>query len=266
MTETDVAHRFPDDSSQSLEAFIAACAPGATVELAPGRFEGPIYIDKPLVIRGAGDLTRIVSEGNGRVIEVNLGPNAEVLLEHLLVEGGDAESGGGIWLGEGRLRLHNVHIQHCQASGGGGAICVAGGELDASVLRVNDVSSDRGGALWVHGQGAVSLRDSQILGSEARKGGAFAIEGGARVRLESVTVSKSRATTPSGGQALYVLGDKARRPRLSMHRVRLEDAPFGVPLFVDPQHPGDVSLSACDVPRMLQSVVGVVDGGENHWR
>lgn len=267
MGEREATVRFPDGSGRSLGAFIEACAPGATVELSPGRFEGPLHLSRPIHLRGAGDLTRIVRKGPGRLVEVRLAAGARVELEHLLLEGGEAECGAGLWVDGGHLRLHNVQIQRCHAhGGGGGALCVAGGEVDASILRVHDVSGDRGGAVWVRGTGRLKLSDSQITSSEARQGGAIAVEGAAEVLLEAVTVAKARATTSSGGQALYVVGGEGVRPRLTMRRVRLEDVPLGLPLFVDPVHPGDISLTGCDVPRVVQGMVGVIDAGENHWR
>lgn len=267
MAEPEPTLRFPDGSSRSLEAFIDACAPGATVELAPGRFEGPIRITKPINLRGAGDLTRVFRSGPGRVLDVRLDANESAVVEHVLLEGGEAEAGAGVRLDGGQLRLHNVHIQGCHSpGGGGGAICVAGGTLDASILRVHDVSGDVGGAIWVRGSGSMKLSDSQITSSEALRGGALAVQDQGQVALEAVTVAKARATTPSGGQALYVTGGGAPRARLSMRRVRLEDAPFGMPLFVDPKQPADVSLSGCDMPRVVQGVSGVIDAGDNHWR
>lgn len=259
--------RYPDGKARSLAEFVASCPDGAVVELAPGRYPGPVVIDKPVLIRGAGDLTRIFGRGGGRLLEVRLPDGAQAGLESVLLEGGDAPSGAGILLESGHLRLFNVHIQRCQAAGGGGgAIHVQGGELDASVLRVNDVSGDRGGALRIEGRATARVRDSQISRSHARQGGALAVEGEAKVSLEAVTVGKSRATTPSGGQAIHVAGAPGARPTVSCRRVRLEDVPLGQPLFVDPKYPGDVSLTGCDLPRVVQGVVGVVDGGENHWR
>lgn len=264
--ERDAPLRFPDDSSRTLAEFIQACPAGSVIELAPGRYAGPLRVDKPLVVRGAGDLTRIFDNGTGRVAEVRLESGEQAGLESVLLEGGAAETGAGLSLQAGRLRLHNVHIQHCRASRGGGAVHVAGGDLDASVLRIHDVSGARGGALWVEGEGTVRLRDSQIGRCEAEKGGAMAVEGPASVTLEAVTVQRSRATTAAGGQALYVRGTDAGRPHLSLRRVRLEDVPLGLPLVVDPSLPGDVTLLGCDVPRVLQGQPGVVDGGENRWR
>lgn len=267
MRDSEATLRYPDGSGQDLAAFIGASPAGSVVELAPGRYEGPLRIDKPVRVRGAGDLTRISCRSASRVVDVDLpDPSGEVMLESLLLEEGDADSGAGIRLVSGKLFLHNVHIQRCRARGGGGAIHVQGGALEAHVLRVNDVQGDRGGAIWVQGEGKIRARDCEITGSEARQGGALAVQGAAQVALEAVTVKKARATTPGGGQALFVSGGPGLRPSLAMRRVRLEDAPLGIPLFVDPVHPGDVSLTGCDMPRMVASVVGVVDGGENHWR
>jgi hypothetical protein len=260
--------RYPDGKARTLADFVAACPPGAVVELAPGRYPGPLILDKPVLIRGAGDLTRIFGRGSGRLLEVRIRDGGQASLESVLLDGGDPPSGAGIHLESGRLRLFNVHIQRCVATGGGGggAIHVTGGELDASVLRVNDVSGDRGGAIWVEGSATVRVRDSQFTRAQARQGGALAVQGTARVSLEAVTVGKARATTPSGGQAVYISGAPGVRPTVFFRRVRLEDVPLGLPLVVDPKFPGDVSLTGCDMPRVVQGVVGVVDGGENHWR
>jgi hypothetical protein len=168
---------------------------------------------------------------------------------------------------EGRVRAHNLHIQRCQAArDGGGAISVCGGELDASRVRVHHVSGDRGGAVRAAGRATVILRDAQIRRSEARLGGAVAVEDQARVQLEALTIGRCRATTPSGGQAIYVAGSSGAFPVLKLRRVRFEDVPMGMPLVVDPSHPGEVSLSECDMPRVVLGAPGVIDGGGNHWR
>lgn len=259
--------RFPDGTERSLVDLLESAAPGAIIELAPGRYAGPLTITRPVTIRGAGDLTRIFGERRGAVLTIRAPGEGRVVVESLLIEDGASEAGGGIFVIEGLVRLHNVQIQHCQADqGGGGAIHVAGGELDATLLRAHDVSGDRGGAVWAGGRAVITLRDSQIRRSEARLGGALAIEGSAKVLLEGLTIGRSRATSPSGGQAIYVAGSSRASPVLKLRRVRFEDAPMGMPLFVDPAFPGEVSVTECDLPRIVLGVPGIVDGGENRWR
>lgn len=261
--------RFPDGSERAFRDFIADQPPHAVVELAPGRYAGPLSITKPITIRGAGDLTRIAASGRGPVINVAIPREGRAVFDSLLLEDGASPRGGGIAIGEGRVRLNNVHIQRCRAEdGGGGAIAVAGGELEASLLRAHDVVADKGGALWVGGHAMVRLRDSQLRRCEARGGGAIAVEGAARVFLEAVTIGKARASTVGGGQAIWVCGAAAAGeivPVIELKRVRLEDVPMGAPVVIEGAR-GELRVEECDLPRNVASVRGVVDVGSNRWR
>lgn len=259
--------RFGGEGGHSLRDLVERCPPESVIELAPGRYAGPVHILKPLTIRGAGDLTRIVGDRRGAVVTISAANGGRVALESLLVEEGEGETGGGVLVQGGRVRLQNVHLRHCRAErGAGGGVHVSGGEVDATLLRIENVSADRGGAVWAGGRSVVRIRDAQILRSEARLGGALAVEEGAQVSLEGVTIGKARATASSGGQVFYVSGSKRASPVLRLTRVRLEGAPMGSPLVVDPSHPGEVSVAECDLPRVVLAVRGVVDGGENRWR
>lgn len=257
--------RFPDETGRTLRDLIEGCASGAVIELAPGRFTGPIVIRRPITLRGAGDLTRITGDASTPVISIRVPFSGRVVLDSLLIEDAAGERGGGVALYEGQARLHNLHIRDTRGERGG-ALSVSGGELDASRIRAHDVSAERGGALWVGGDAVVSLRDSQIKKSEAAYGGAIAVERGARLLVEAVTIGRTRATAPSGGQAVWVGSAPSERPMLYLRRVRFEDAPMGAPIVVDPSHPGEVSISGCDMPRAVIGTPGVVDGGDNRWR
>lgn len=257
--------RFPDPSGRTLADLIEACPEGASIELAPGRYVGPFVLRKPVCLRGAGDLTRIASAQGGPVVAVETEGPGSVVLESLLIEHLEGD-GPGLCLFGGRLKAHNLQIQNCRSDAGGGGIHVVSGALELSRIRVHDVAGERGGALYVGGNGIVSVRDSQVNRAEARFGGAIAVEHSAAVLLEGITVGRTRATMPAGGQAIYVAGSDESFPTLQMRRVRLEDAPFGMPLVVDARWPGEVSLSECDLPRMVLGVPGVIDGGRNHWR
>ncbi len=257
--------RFSEAGGQPLSEFLATCEADAVVELAPGRYEGPIRICRPVSLKGAGDLTRVFSPGQGTVLTVELPDEGSVALDSLLIEGGNSADGGGLEVLSGQVRLHNVHIRDCRADGGrGGAIHVKGGELDATRLRAHDVQGEWGGALSAEGSAVLRVRDAQITKSQARLGGAISIEGDARVFLEGMTIAKSRATQASGGQAIHVGGTGV--PSLKMLRVRLEDAPLGLPVVIDAQSKAEVTVAECDLPRVVQKMAGVVDGGENHWR
>lgn len=258
--------RFPDDSGRLLQEVVDACAPGAILELAPGRYVEPLSFARPLTLRGAGDLTRISVEKRGRAVTVALDGDDVVRLESVLIEGGDADEGGAIALKSGALELYNVHVRECGARAGGGAIHLSTGRLDATLLRAHDVRGDRGGALCVMGDAHVTLRDSQIQSAEAKYGGAIALLGPVRAHLEGVTIGKTHATVSAGGQALYVAGAGDGKPTVDLVRVRVEGAPLGMPLVVDREHPGTVRMYECDMPRVVLEAPGVVDGGANNWR
>jgi hypothetical protein len=110
------------------------------------------------------------------------------------------------------------------------------------------------------------VRDSQFKKSEAGLGGALAVEGDAKVLIEGASIARARATAQSGGQVVWVAGAKGKKAIVWLRRVRFEDAPMGMPIFVDPELPGEVSISACDIPRTVSSAPGIVDAGDNHWR
>jgi nitrous oxidase accessory protein NosD len=261
------AIRFPDERFTSLASLVDAAPAGAVVELAPGKYSGALTITRPITIRGAGDLSRLSGEGRGPVVTIRVPFEGRVAIESLLLDDGEGESGGGIVIEAGRVRVYNIQIRRCRSEkGAGGAIAVVGGELDASLVRAHDVSADRGGAIVVSGRGFMRLSESEIRRSEARVGGAIAIEDAARVSIEALTIGKARARTSSGGQAIYVKGSKNARPVLALRRVRLEDAPMGMPLVVDTTYPGEVTIAASDMPRVVMSANGVIDGGGNRWR
>ncbi len=258
--------RYPDDSGRSLTEVIASCETGAVIELSPGRYPDRLVFRRAMTLRGAGDLTRISVEGHGSAISAELPAGETLTIESVLIEGGEADEGGAVFLRSGTLRLHNVHIRECRAAEGGGAIHLSTGALEATLLRAHDVHGDRGGAICAVGDAVVRVKDAQIHDSRARYGGAIAFLGPVRAHLEGITIAKSRATVSAGGQAIYVAGAGDGKPSVELVRVRLEDAPLGMPLVVDREHPGSVSLYECDMPRVVLEAPGVVDGGANNFR
>lgn len=252
--------RFPDASGRSLAAFIGDLPDGAVVELAPGRYEGPITLSRPVVLRGAGDLTRIVGPEDGPGLVVDGATAGRIEVASVLVEGG-----GGIVVRRGDARLFNVHVQRCWSEGGA-ALAVYGGVCAATKLRVQGVRAEEGGAVFVGGDGRLVLEDSQLEETEARRGGALCLRGGVVARLVGVTIRKSRATSAAGGQAFFLADAEDRTPRLALERVRLEDAPLGLPIVADTLAPPAITIRGCDMPRIVLDTPGVVDEGDNDWR
>jgi hypothetical protein len=260
----DARLRFPNDRGKSLRDFIAECAPGAIIEIAPGRYDEPLLIDKAISIRGAGELTRISSLARGPVITVRAG-EGEVELQSLALEGGDAEEGGALLVESGALILENLHLRRCRAVRGGG-LSLMGGTASARLLRFSQLEAERGGAIRVSGRATLDLADVQISHCRAAKGGAIAIEDAARLQAEAMTLHKCRASEAQGGQAMYVSGSDAGAPIVTLHRVRFADPPLGRGIVQNRTNPGLVHLSGCDLPKSVLDEPGVVDLGANHWR
>lgn len=258
--------RFPDDTQGTLKTLLGTLPPGSVVDLAPGQYEGPLAIDRPVTLRGAGELTRIFGRAGDRPISVSVTDTGRVVLESLRLERGDCEDGGGLLVSAGDVHMRNIHIHQCTAVARGGAMAVTGGRVAARQLNTFATSAERGGSVWVGANAQFKLRDGQMTQSEALYGGALAIEDSATVEIDRLTVSRSRARSAGGGQAVYVAGGHDLRPVVRLHHVRIENGALGLAVVISSDHPAEVRVEACDMPRSVRSVAGVVDGGANHWR
>lgn len=261
--------RYPDPSTSSerdLAAFLAEVPPGAVVELAPGRYRGPISVDRPLTIKGAGDLTRLEGEGEGPVVRVDVDEAGLVYFESLTIASGRAERGAGLAITSGRVRLFNVQVRDCEASDAGGGIWAGGGEVEARLLRMTGLAADRGGAVAVQGHARFAIFDGELRDAWARVGGAIHASESSRIRLSGTTFGRTRATSTSGGQVLWIGAARSSELVVELERVRFEDVPIGRPLVVEAERPGKVVLFECDVPTDVFENPGIVDGGNNTWR
>lgn len=258
--------RFPDESGRPLVEAVRRAPAGAVIQLAPGRYQGPLRIDRALTLRGAGDLTRIMAPPEGGSVVSVEAPAGQVRLESLLFEGGHASGGGGLRALAGEVSLFNLQIRNCRAEDGGGGIYVGGSaEVEGERLRLLGVRAEYGGAVAVRGAEAVfRLFDAELRGVEARRGGAVSVEGGAHLDLEAVTVLRARASSIEGGQVLWVSGPP--RSSVHLHRVRFGDSPVGRPVVNDAEAPGRIVIEDCDLPRWVRDTPGIVIQGETRWR
>lgn len=253
-------------TGRTLAEILDGAAEGAVVEVPPGRYVGPFHLKRAVSLRGAGDLTRLVTEKPGPVLRVQAAPDQRIELESMAIEGGQAEEGGGVCLESGALFGSNLRLSHCLADRGGG-IAVKAGHAELSRVRIENVEARiSGGALYCAGVGVLSLFEGQIIGSQATQGGAVSVFEGGRVSLERVTITRARATTSTGGQVLYLKGNSGASPALVLRRVRFTDSALWPPLVQDGEWPGEVFAEGCDLPRLTLKDSGLVDGGGNTWR
>lgn len=254
---------------RSLAELVAGAERDAVIELPPGRYAGSVELRRGVTLRGAGDLTRIVpGEGAGAGSVLHVRTKERVRLESLLVEGGEAERGGGILVSQGTVWMFNVHLRDCAARDGGGALAVRGGTVEGRRLRFRDVHAPRGGAILVDGAAErVELEDFEVVGGEADFGGAVFVGGRAEVKLRYATIARSRAE--KRGQMVYATGREGATLRLD--KVRFESPAWeelraGAELFNDPEGFARVLVEGCDLPRGVRDVPGVVATGRTRWR
>jgi len=160
--------------------------------------------------------------------------------------------------------MYNVHGSDCTARGDGGFLWVGGGEVEASLLRVDGCSAARGGAIALAQADRFILRDSEIRDCSAERGGGLFAGPGPAPQLSSVVFGGTRATKPSGGQVVCFEGP--RSGDVVLHRVRFEDAPLGQPLVLQGEGQARLVIRRCDMPSDVLRNPGIVDEGHNRWR
>jgi hypothetical protein len=183
----------PPDNPCTLRAAIetAQAAPAAdavTVNVNAGTYtltEGPLALNRPATIGGAGATTTTVS-GNDASTVLAFGPGATVTLSKLTVSHGKAETvpandaGGGI-INIGDLTLNDVVVTDNSAAFGGGI-------LNAGDLKVNRGAISRNHAVEIFGQ----IRSVGGIG-----GGIFTI--GKTVAMDGTSLARNTAAVFAGG-------------------------------------------------------------------
>jgi hypothetical protein len=162
-----------DCSKQSLQARIAAAAPGSTL-LISGTCTGHFSLHKNLTLQGAPHATLDGSQ-TGRVLTITGKPTVHLI--GLTITHGIAASGGGISDDGGKLTLSHVVVQDDEAVGadvtGGGIDFGTGSLVIAASSIVHDAayaSSNVGAAVAVGGgvflqSGQLTITGSTISGN-----------------------------------------------------------------------------------------------------
>lgn len=158
---------------EDLQAAIRALPAGSTVDLAPGVYAGPLFVDRTLTLRAKPGA---VVQGNGRGTVVIITAN-DVLISGLAVRGGgsDATQGdAGVLVAGDRVRLDHVDVTDAligidlrDADDGALTNCRVTGDPDGAVSQRGD-----GIRLWesdgntLEGNTLTSVRDLVVWYSE----------------------------------------------------------------------------------------------------
>ena len=98
-----------EPASSPLQARVDRAAPGATIDVGPGTYEGDLVIDRPIILRGTG-WPRLVGTGADSVIRIRA--------DDVTVEGFEIDGRGGGDLGRDSSGIHvsgrRVVIRRCR--------------------------------------------------------------------------------------------------------------------------------------------------------
>lgn len=156
------------EDAPTLEAAIRAAEPNTTIRLPAGTYHANLTIAKPVTIRGVGDRTRVVGDGNGTVLEVRAGRTA---LSNLSIAGVGANNTGEP--AEGSVANGSWDETVRTVYGYGDAAVVLEGATD-SLLANLTVETPATGAIVRDSDGTV-LRDSRIEGTETWQDGFMSV-------------------------------------------------------------------------------------------
>ena len=157
---------------------------------------GKLTVSNSVRIHGSGKSSTIISQKvNDRVFSVI---NGDIKIDNMTIEGGDAQTGGGIRVDEADVEMVDVIIRdNFGFTGGGGILVTEDGEMRirrASILN-NSATGAFGGGVW--NQGTLWIYDSTISENQSNRAGGIRNSG--NMNLRNTTVSGNTATSPEAG-------------------------------------------------------------------
>jgi hypothetical protein len=154
----------------SVQAAVAAAAPGTTITICPAGYFETIVIDKDLTLVGVGPDYVALHGNGGRTVEISGAPTVEI--RNLVIDSGGSSDGGGVIFNDNATTtLVNVSVigSHAALRGGGIDINV-GGHMTLIDCQVegNNTFGQGGG---IHNRGVLMLRGTSVRGNQAREEG-----------------------------------------------------------------------------------------------
>jgi CSLREA domain-containing protein len=159
---------------------------------------GRLIVSNSVRIQGAGKTSTIITQAVGdRVFSIT---NGDVAINHVTIQGGESQSGGGIRIDAATVRMVDVTIrENFGFTGGGGILITADGEMRIyrAAVEDNNATGAFGGGIW--NQGVLWVYESTISNNQSNRAGGIRNSG--NMNLRNTTVSGNVATSPEAGVA-----------------------------------------------------------------
>lgn len=229
-------------SAGELQAELDRAVPGSVIQLGPGRTTGPLVIERPVILRGAG-AEHTILDGAGRGPTIAVDAPGEVRIEGLAITGGRGALGGGISIDNGaRVFLVGCLLEgNAAPAGRGGAIAVDLGALYVAECTIARNHALLGGAIAIGGEAQAEIAATIIADNEAARGGGLAVLEGAALEVLTCRLLANHGTVE--GHHLYVAGTANRRPMVLLSNAVLAGAgAAGLPIANHPRFGGTVAV------------------------
>jgi CSLREA domain-containing protein len=157
---------------------------------------GHLAITDGVKIQGAGAATTIIDGNHANIVFFVQSEGLE--LNHVTVQGGNSQAGGGIRIDAGTSEFNNLVIRQNEAFTGGGGLLVDSGatlRMRRSAIIDNMATGAFGGGIW--NKGELWVYDSTIANNDSNRAGGVRNEG--QMNLRNVTVSGNLAHSPDAG-------------------------------------------------------------------
>ncbi|MBW2458819.1 MAG: right-handed parallel beta-helix repeat-containing protein, partial [Deltaproteobacteria bacterium] len=187
----------------------------------------------------------------------------EVLVRGLTLRGGRAEGGGAIEVSnDASVTVEDCVFEGNQADQFRGGGVYAFGEARLELYRCLFVNNrcERGGALAAGDTAKLWVDRCVFSDNDATLGGALWVSDTAEATVRSSTFVSNRAAHPTGGEALFVTGERDIGPQVVMVNTLIAGKRAVVN---NPERPGKVSLAHCVVPPDTLAGGTFSDGGDN---
>lgn len=206
---------------EEIQAAIFAAKDNDIIQIAPGRMQGRLVVDRAVTLRGAGP-ERTILDGRGRGVTIAVEAcGGTVHIEEMTIMGGKSQTGGGIAIDNGaEVRVTGCLIEKNAAkSGRGGAIAVDYGSLYVSECTIVDNRAFIGGAIYVGGDAKAEIAATIVADNFAIRGGAICAADGAEVDVYTSRFENNVAELE--GHHLYAFGAQRSRPHVLLSNALL---------------------------------------------